>query len=209
MDILHFTDYNNNKLFNFDYWWLITVSIIFQSYQGPMWPWSYGSCIYLCNPCLSPQKLYVRTPFMARCIRYIIWCSLPVTFDSSVVLSGYSDYHHPWYNWNIVESRVKHYKPNQSDISLHYWFIGKVLSSTENNRNATSTGTWTIFYLHFRYDTHPIFQNDIYCPKYHVLKQNTSLKRCGSIFVLIFAYFGIYVYKKRIVKLIYINIIIP
>ena len=91
MDILHFTDHNNNKLFNFDYWWLITVSIIFQSYQGPMWPWSYGSCIYLCNPCLSPQKLYVRTPFMARCIRYIIWCSLPVTFDRSVVLSGYSD----------------------------------------------------------------------------------------------------------------------
>ena len=36
----------------------------------------YGSWIYnyLCNQCLSPQKLWVRTPFMARCTRYnIVW----------------------------------------------------------------------------------------------------------------------------------------
>jgi hypothetical protein len=83
-----------NKTKFSEFWFLSTISF---NHHLPMWPWSYGSCIYLCNPCLSPQKLYVRTPFMARCIRYIIWCSLPVTFDSSVVLSGYSDYHHPWY----------------------------------------------------------------------------------------------------------------
>ena len=39
---------------------------------GPSWSWSYISCIYncLCNQCLSPLKLRVRTPFMARCTRY-------------------------------------------------------------------------------------------------------------------------------------------
>jgi hypothetical protein len=43
---------------------------------GPSWSWLYGSWIYnyLCNQCLSPLKLWVRTPFMARCTRYkIMW----------------------------------------------------------------------------------------------------------------------------------------
>jgi len=37
--------------------------------RRPSWPWSYGSWIYhyLCNQCLSPLKLWVRTPFMAMC----------------------------------------------------------------------------------------------------------------------------------------------
>ena len=37
--------------------------------------WSYGSWIYnyLCNQCLSPLKLWVRIPFMARCTRYNMW----------------------------------------------------------------------------------------------------------------------------------------
>jgi len=38
---------------------------------GPSWSWSYGSLIYnyLCSQCLSPLMLWVRTLFMARCIR--------------------------------------------------------------------------------------------------------------------------------------------
>ena len=41
---------------------------------GSWWSWSYVSWIYnyLCNQCLSPLKLRVRTPFMARCTRYNI-----------------------------------------------------------------------------------------------------------------------------------------
>ena len=37
--------------------------------KGPSWWWLYGSWIYnyLCNQCLSPLKLWVRTPFVARC----------------------------------------------------------------------------------------------------------------------------------------------
>ena len=33
-------------------------------YWEPSWSWSYGSriCNYLCNYCLSPLKLWVRTP---------------------------------------------------------------------------------------------------------------------------------------------------
>ena len=52
------------------------------------WSGSYVSWIYnyLCNQCLSPLKLWVRTPFMARCTRYsIMWSSLSVTCDRSVV----------------------------------------------------------------------------------------------------------------------------
>ena len=60
---------------------------------GPSWLWSYGSWIYnyLCNQCLSPLKLWVRTLFMARCTWYNIrWSSLSVTCDRSVVFSRYS-----------------------------------------------------------------------------------------------------------------------
>ena len=36
-----------------------------------VWYWIYN---YLCNQCLSPLKLWVRIPFMARCTRYnIMW----------------------------------------------------------------------------------------------------------------------------------------
>jgi len=38
------------------------------------WSWSYGSWIYnyLCNECLSPIKLWVLPPFMAR----YTWCNI-------------------------------------------------------------------------------------------------------------------------------------
>jgi len=39
------------------------------SFKGPSLSWSYDSWIYiyLCNRCLSPITLWVRTLFMARC----------------------------------------------------------------------------------------------------------------------------------------------
>ena len=47
-----------------------------------------------------------------------MWYGLSVTCDISVVFSGYSGFLHQknWpsrYNWNIVESGVKHHKTNQ------------------------------------------------------------------------------------------------
>jgi hypothetical protein len=41
----------------------------------PSWSWSHGRWIYnyLCNQCLSPLKLWVRTLFIATCTRYNIY----------------------------------------------------------------------------------------------------------------------------------------
>ena len=46
------------------------LSMHLQLYMGL--PWSYGSwiCNYLCNQCISPQKMWVRNLLMARCTRY-------------------------------------------------------------------------------------------------------------------------------------------
>jgi len=44
--------------------------------KGLSWSWSYGSWIYnyLFNQCLSPLKLWILIPLMARCTRYnIMW----------------------------------------------------------------------------------------------------------------------------------------
>ena len=50
---------------------------------------------HLCNQWLSPLKLWVQTVFMARRTRYnIIWYSLSVTCNRSVVLSRYSGFLH-------------------------------------------------------------------------------------------------------------------
>ena len=61
-------------------WYIFCFVILVISYPikrlGPSWSWSYGSWIYnyLCNQCLTPLTLWVRTPFMVRCTRYnIMW----------------------------------------------------------------------------------------------------------------------------------------
>ena len=54
---------------------LSTIWLCIKMKMGP-WPWSFGSWIYnyLCNQCLSPLELWVRTPFIVRCTRYnIMW----------------------------------------------------------------------------------------------------------------------------------------
>jgi len=56
--------------------------------RGRRWSLSNGCCIYnyMCNQYLSPQKLWVRAPFMARCTPYnIMWSSLSVTCYRSVL----------------------------------------------------------------------------------------------------------------------------
>jgi len=86
--------------------------------QGPLWSWSYGSWIYnyLCNQCIALLTLWVRISLMASCTRYNI-----ITFFSDLSqvdgLSGHSGFLHQQnlpqrYNWNIVESGVKHHSTN-------------------------------------------------------------------------------------------------
>jgi hypothetical protein len=92
-------------------------------YERPSWSWSYGSWInnYLCNQCLSPLKLRVRSPFMARCTQYnyVIKCVSDlrqvVVFSGTPVSSTYKTAWLPRYNWNIVESRVKHHNHKQKE----------------------------------------------------------------------------------------------
>ena len=80
------------------------------------WSWSYSCWIYNhpYNQCLSPLILWVQIPLMAKCTWYnIIWSSLSVTCNRSEVIAGYSGFLHksnwlPRYNWNIVESCIKH-----------------------------------------------------------------------------------------------------
>jgi len=48
---------------------------------------------YACNQCISPLKLLVRIPQLARCTWYsIMWLSLSVICDRSVVFSGYTSF---------------------------------------------------------------------------------------------------------------------
>jgi hypothetical protein len=53
---LFYTQYINNCIF---------VCIKNNRFMGPPWTWSYGNliCNYLCNQCLSPLMLWVRTLF--------------------------------------------------------------------------------------------------------------------------------------------------
>jgi len=56
--------------------YIIGPYVAIKTKRGPPWSWSYGSLIYnyLCNQCISPLTLWVRTPFIARCTRYtIMW----------------------------------------------------------------------------------------------------------------------------------------
>ena len=87
---------------------------------GPSWSWSYDSYIYnyLFNQCLSLLMLWVRIPRLATGR----WFS-PGTPVASTNWP-------PRYNWNIVESGVKHLKTNQptlKDILRSYFSIERLI----------------------------------------------------------------------------------
>ena len=124
---------NMHRLYWFDffiykwYWWLQN----YYMYYGPLWSCDRMIVWFttICNQCLSPLKLWVRSPFMSRCTRYtIMWYSLSVTCYRSVIFSGYPGFLHqyiwpPWYNWNIVESGIKYHKQtNYVYLRIHWYF---------------------------------------------------------------------------------------
>jgi hypothetical protein len=84
-------------------------------------PFSYGSWIYnyLCN-----QWCDVSSNLDQGEVYKIMWWSLSMTCDRSVVFSGSSGFIHqsnwpPPYNCNIVESGVKHHQTNKQTTSKH------------------------------------------------------------------------------------------
>ena len=91
-----------------------------QKLWGPTWLWSCSSWIYnyLCNQCLSPLKLWVWSPFMARCTRYNImwwfceWLATGQWFSPCTLVSftNKTDHHDILkYCWK----RRKHHKPTK------------------------------------------------------------------------------------------------
>ena len=88
---------------------------------APSWLWSYGRSIYnyLCNQCLSSLKLWVLTPFMVRCTWYnIMWKSLSVTCDRSVVFSVSSSFLH-----DITEVLLNTTNPNHTKQYIYLVMI--------------------------------------------------------------------------------------
>ena len=101
------------EIWNADKVWIIMLLIInmcpYISYEGPSWPWSYGSWIYnyLCNQCLSPLMLWVRISTRVRCTT---WCDKVCQWHGT---GWWFSPGPPRYNWNSVESGVKHHQTNK------------------------------------------------------------------------------------------------
>ena len=67
---------------------------------------------YICCQCLSTLNLWVKITLMVRCSPYsIMWSSLLVKCDRSVIFSRYLCFPRQRYQWTIIESCVKHHNP--------------------------------------------------------------------------------------------------
>jgi hypothetical protein len=99
--------------------------------QGPSWPWSYGSWTYnyLCNKCLLLLMLWVRISIRARCTALCDKvCQRLATcqwFSTGSPVSSTNKIDLPRYNWNIVESGVKHHAtdPPIDHVSAYNWSL--------------------------------------------------------------------------------------
>ena len=117
----------------------ITYNILYRNTQGPSWPWSYGRWIYnyLCNQCISPLMLWVWISFRARCktlcdkvCQWLVtgWWFAPGLPVSSIIYNW-----PPWYNWNIVDSGIKH---NQTNIYKYTEMVVNVRVIAEKQTQA-------------------------------------------------------------------------
>jgi hypothetical protein len=101
-------NHNSNYTFSTNISILRNYYIQINSLRGEQsWYWSYGSCIYnyLCNQCLSPLTLWVRSGQGVQ--HYVI--KFVNDLRRLVVFSGTSGFLHqynwpPRYNWTIVEN---------------------------------------------------------------------------------------------------------
>ena len=85
-------------------------TLLYIGHKGLLWSWFYGSWIYnyLCNQCLTPLNLWVRTT-----LRWVVLyatlcdkvCQWPATCRWFSLVSSTN------ITKNIVESGIKHHKP--------------------------------------------------------------------------------------------------
>ena len=111
---------NPYTFFVFEIWKLypfIYYSVLY--YKGPSWSWSnlvgLTTTYYICNQCLSPLTLWVRTSFRWGAFDTTLCDKVCQWRDRSVVFSGFlhqkTDRQDIHCSWNIVESGVKHHNP--------------------------------------------------------------------------------------------------
>ena len=97
----------------------ILKSANIQSMKVPSLLWSYGSWIhnYLCNQCLSPLTLRVRILLRRGKLDTTLYDKVCQWFSPGTPVSSTNNWL-PRYNWNIVESGVKHNNPLPQSTNL-------------------------------------------------------------------------------------------
>jgi hypothetical protein len=121
--------------------------------MGPSRSWSYGSWIYiyLCNQCLSPLMLWVWVSIRARCTtlcdKVCQWLATGWWFSSGTPVSSKNKIDLTRYNWNIVESGVKHHqtnKPTDKNILLAAFLVFLICSVTSKNNYFLYMHEWLL-----------------------------------------------------------------
>jgi hypothetical protein len=98
-----------------------------------IWRIGGGGLRFLCSgtqkfswrPCLLPQMLWVRMSPRARCTilcdKVCQWLATGRWFSPGPLVSfTYKNDRHARYNWNIVESGVKHHQTNKQIVDDHW-----------------------------------------------------------------------------------------
>jgi hypothetical protein len=91
---------------------------------GPSWLWTYVCWIYnyLGNQLRSPLTLWDRILFRSGvldttlCDKVCQWLARGRWFSQGTPISSINKNWPPRYNWNIVESGVKHHNPNSCNV---------------------------------------------------------------------------------------------
>ena len=115
------------------------------------WLWSYGSWIYsyLCNQCLSSLTLWVQIPLRqgvldtTLCDKVCQWLAAGQWFSlGNLLFPTYKTDRPPRYNWNIVESGIKHHNPT---LPFKVYNIMSIL--VDGNLNINIIVIYVLWYL--------------------------------------------------------------
>ena len=100
---------------------------LIQNKKGLSWPWSYGSWInYLCNQCLSPLKLWVRTSLRrgeldtTLCDKVCQWLATGRWFSAGNTVSSTNKTDHYDITEILLKVALSTIKPNQSKSGIKY-----------------------------------------------------------------------------------------